>query len=401
MKLLVLVAQLGIQLEKLTSKRHYLDFNATSPFAPSVSEWLAKGDLLYANPSSVHATGKKGRKFLNEARDYIYNTFKLKPKEFDLVFHSGASEGVNALVKGRALHLMSEGKVLNFFRSATDHSSVRNMQDDLELLGHKMTVFPVKETGEINVEKLIEEINKAEGEVLLNFTPMNNETGVCWDWKLANKIKKETNCLVHMDTVQTVGKVPGWNELDPEMDLFTYSAHKFGALKGVGFSFIKKGFEFRPFISGGGQQGGLRSGTENTVGVYTIKLALEDLENEDLKEIEKARVLFESGLKKILGDKGHIVGEKAEFRAVNTTNFITPGVISQTTAIALDIAGIDISTGSACSSGAVIPSKVLQGMGYSDEDAMSAVRVSFGPDFNCEQVKPILDIFEKVLSKNL
>lgn len=392
---------LGIQLEKLTSKRHYLDFNATSPFAPSVSEWLAKGDLLFANPSSVHATGKRGRKFLNETRAYLYKTFQLDPKDFHLIFHSGASEGVNALVKGRALALMEDGKKLNFFRSATDHSSVRNMESDLELLGHKMTIFPVKETGELDTEVLIRMIKEAKDEVLLNFTPMNNETGVCWDWTLANKIKKETGCLVHMDTVQTVGKVPGWNKLDPEMDLFTYSAHKFGALKGVGFSFIKKGFKFRPFISGGGQQGGLRSGTENTLGVYSIKLALEDLENEDLALIEKAKALFEEKLKEILGHKGHIVGEKAELRAVNTTSFVTPGIISQNTAIQLDMAGIDISTGSACSSGAVIPSKVLLGMGYSDNDAMSAVRVSFGPDFCPDQVDEVIIKFKTVLNKIL
>jgi cysteine desulfurase len=395
------VPLLGIQLGKLTSKRHYLDFNATSPFAHSVSEWLAGGDLLFANPSSVHTTGKRGRKFLNEARAHIYKTFQLDPKDFHLIFHSGASEGVNALIKGKALSLMEDGKTLNFFRSSTDHSSVRNMESDLKLLGHKMTIFPVKETGEVDAEALIDMIKKASGEVLLNFTPMNNETGVCWDWELANIIKKETGCLVHMDTVQTVGKVPGWNKLDSEMDLFTYSAHKFGALKGVGFSFIKKGFKFRPFISGGGQQGGLRSGTENSMGIYSIKLALEDLENEDLKVIQRAKDYFEIKLKEILGDKGHIIGEKAKLRAVNTTSFVTPGVISQNTAIALDMAGIDISTGSACSSGAIIPSKVLLGMGYSDEDAMSAVRVSFGPEFRVDQVDEIIKKFEKVLNNIL
>ena len=392
---------LGIRLEKLTNKRHYLDFNATSPFAPSVKEWLAKGDLLFANPSSVHASGKEGRKSLNQARDFIYKTFNLDPKDFDLVFHSGASEGVNSLVKGRALHLMTEGKKLNFFRCETDHSSVRNMRSDLELLGHKMTVFPVNNAGELDADELIKSINKEEGEVLLNFTPMNNETGVCWDSSLANKIKKATGCLVHMDNVQTVGKVEGWNKLDPEMDLYTYSAHKFGALKGVGFSFIKKGFKFRPFISGGGQQAGLRSGTENTVGVYSIKLALEDLEGENLSEIQEAKELFETKLKEILGSRGFIVGEKALNRAINTVNFVTPGHISQSTAIALDMAGIDISTGSACSSGAVIPSVVLLAMGLNEQDAMSAVRVSFGPNLKKEDIPVIINIFEKVLQKQL
>lgn len=393
--------RLGIRLEKLTSKRHYLDFNATSPFAPSVKEWLAKGDLLFANPSSIHASGKKGRKLLNQARDYIFKAFGLNHSDFNLVFHSGASEGVNSLVKGRALHLMTEAKKLNFYRCSTDHSSVRNMQEDLELLGHKMTVFPVSSSGEIDVEALITAINKESDEVLLNFTPMNNETGVCWDSALANRIKKETGCLVHMDSVQTVGKVEGWNRLDSEMDLYTYSAHKFGALKGVGFSFIKKDFRFRPFISGGGQQSGLRSGTENIVGINTIKLALEDLEGENLSEIKRARELFEKGLKEILGTRGFIVGEDALMRAVNTVNFVIPGYISQSIAMALDMAGIDISTGSACSSGAVIPSKVLLGMGLSEQDAMSAVRVSFGPQFKKDEVPEIIEIFKKVLEKQL
>mgnify|MGYP000004914251 CR=1 FL=1 len=117
--------------------------------------------------------------------------------------------------------------------------------------------------------------------------------------------------------------------------------------------------------------------------------------------IEKAKALFEEKLKEILGHKGHIVGEKAELRAVNTTSFVTPGIISQNTAIQLDMAGIDISTGSACSSGAVIPSKVLLGMGYSDNDAMSAVRVSFGPDFCPDQVDEVIIKFKTVLNKIL
>jgi len=162
------------------------------------------------------------------------------------------------------------------------------------LLGHKVEFFQVDKNGDFDLEKLINQIKEITllGYLsVLNFTVVNNETGVYWPLQIAEKIKLQTSALIHVDAVQLVGKVEKWKELSVKLDGYTFSAHKFGALKGVGFSFISKRVELLSLISGGSQQKGIRSGTENILGIESIKIALEDISSNfspnDLKQSKK------------------------------------------------------------------------------------------------------------------
>ncbi|MCP4912109.1 MAG: aminotransferase class V-fold PLP-dependent enzyme [Oligoflexia bacterium] len=390
-------------MERLISSRIYLDYNATSPFAPSVLDWLAKGDLLFGNPSSVHSVGKKSLRGMNQVKEYLFKTFGLSDNDYDIFFHSGATEGANTIIKGRASYLNQELKqVLPFYYFQTDHSCIHNSSDCLDKAGMPITSLPVKEDGSFYYDQVVGEINKNKKQALLNYTWVNNETGVIFPLEEAVKIKEATGCHVHVDAVQSVGKISDWNKLDNRIDAYTFSAHKFGALKGVGFTFYKKNFEMCPLIRGGGQQGGLRSGTENILGIQSIPFALDDVKEKfDPRKSKEAKDWFEKELSNLLGDQGEIVGSKNENRNLQTTYFITYKVKAHTLSMALDMAGVDVSNGSACSSGAVIPSRVLMAMGYSEDYSKSAIRVSFSHSFDMEEAKVAFEKLSNVLQRYL
>lgn len=383
--------------------RIYLDYNATAPVSTAVLEALSKGGWSIANPSSVHASGKKARREISRVSDYLYETFGLSDNHFDLVFHSGATEGVNSLVKGLALKAKKEGRDFLFAHFESDHSCVSNQGKFLDILGHQTLCLPIQKDGSISLEAikgiLKEHQNKT---ILLNWTWVNNESGVVLPLSQAEELKREIGCLVHVDAVQTVGKIPDWRSTSDCLDFYTYSGHKFGALKGIGFSFERNTEQPCPLLNGGGQQLGLRSGTENTWGIFSLKLALESLEkNFNFEENLKAKTFFESKLSGLLEGKGEIAGFDNPHRNGNTTYFILNDVLANNSAMAFDMSGFDLSNGSACSSGAVIPSRVLLGMGYSEIQAKSALRVSFSPFAKEADIKIWWESFEKTLRRFL
>mgnify|MGYP000548403974 CR=1 FL=1 len=375
---------------RLINNRYYFDYNATSPLASSVTQWLPNGDSLFANPSSIHSSGKKTKRYLNDTRKFLYETFKLN-QDYKLFFHSGASEAINTIVKGHAQRAFAKQQRITFIHSEVDHSCVFNLREELELYGHKVIAFGVNESGDYNLEELIKTINSCEGEVLLNFTWVNNETGVVWNLDDLETIKEKTNCSIHVDGVQSIGKISNWNSLSNFVDAYTFSGHKFGAMKGVGFTFVKDDFPFCSMIRGGGQQGGLRSGTENTYGIYSLKLALEEIVNEDaFDDLHEAKNYIESELLSVLAGEARIIAMNAKKRNSNTISLLLPGQKADILITAFDLARMDVSSGSACSSGAVLPSRVLMSMGVSEEDAKSAVRLSFAHNMNLEDAKEYL-----------
>jgi cysteine desulfurase len=359
---------------KLTNNRYYFDFNATSPLVPSVTEWLAKGDFLYGNPSSVHDSGKRSRRRLDEVSEYLYSLFQLPTDQFHLVYHSGASEGINMLFKGHALDLLKRKKEGRFAFFSSDHSCLINLRSSLELFGHEVLELPINRDGDCDLSSSL--LNKEAD--LINGTWVNNETGVVTSLEVLEQIKNSTQARIHVDAVQAIGKIKNWNRLNPNLDAYTFSGHKFGAMKGVGFSFIKKDLSFQPLISGGGQQANLRSGTHNTDGIYTLKLALEHLvKHQDQFELAQAKQIIEDEIQKEFSSHIEIAGLKAQSRSSNTICLILPKQQATTIITAFDLAGMDISTGSACSSGALLPSRVLLAMGRSEVEAKSSLRLSF------------------------
>ncbi len=376
-------------------ERFYFDYNATSPLSPSVIQWLKGGDLPYANPASAHYLGQKSKNLINETSEYLKNTFNLK--EFEIFFHSGASEGVNTIIRGWA-NLNPNG---HFFCSEIDHSSIVNLPDFLKLYGVTTHFFPVDKNGDFDSDELTKQIKNLNGApCLLNYTFVNNVLGVVWDLKWAEKIKSETNCKIHVDAVQAPGKIKGWGHLNSLLDSYTFSGHKFGSFKGIGFSFFRKDFQFAPLLSGGGQQNGLRSGTENPLGVASLKLALEDLISEFNYENSLAGKSFiESELEKILGTKGEIVAKNAKIRNANTICLVQSLNYPELIRMKFDLAGINVGYGSACSSGTMKPDRVLLSLGYDEEAAKSGIRLSFGPNLDLELAKIYSEKINSVFSK--
>lgn len=385
-------------MEKSISSRYYLDYNATSPLSKRVQNFLQSGDFLFGNPSSVHSTGKRSKKFINETSEFLYDLFKFRLVDFSLVFHSGATEGINSFFKGIALHHFKIKKKCAFFFSTIDHASAINLDEDLKAFGHDVYFFNVNNNGEFDLEQLSEQIRKSSEngvQAILNYTHVNNETGIVWPLENALKIKKATGAIVHVDSVQTVGKISHWENILPELDAYTFSGHKFGAMKSVGFTFLKKNTQLSPWIVGGGQQDGLRAGTENSLGIYSLKLALLDInENFNPDELQKAKNLLEN----LLGEKGTIVGKSCLNRNLNTVFVIFRHPYTSDLNTRFDLQGIDVSKGSACSSGIVKENRILLNMGFSSAESLSAIRFSFSPTLTHSEAQRMALAVQKVLN---
>jgi len=377
-------------------ERLYFDYNATAPISESVMDWLKQGNLPFANPSSFHYSGQKSKELIEETSHFLKKTFHL---DHEIFYHSGASEGINTIIRGWA----KKNPNGHFFCSSIDHSSVVNLGEFLNEYGVTTHLFKVDKNGDFNLADLISQINGLAGApCLLNYTYVNNVIGVVWDLKWAEEIKRQTNCKVHVDAVQLPGKIKDWQFLNPKLDAYTFSGHKFGAFKGVGFTFFKPDFHFAPLLSGGGQQEGLRSGTENPIGIFSLKLALDYLiKNFDYNKSSNSKNLIESSLKNLLGEKGEIISFKAKIRNINTIYFIQKSEHPELLKMKFDLAGLDVGTGSACSSGSSLPDRVILALGYDSELAKTGIRLSFGPFLTEELAAKYIEKIKSILSNSL
>lgn len=396
-----LLLELELVSVRLINNRIYLDYNATSPLAKSVYDWFTKGDLPFGNPSSIHSSGKKSKRLINESTDYLKAFFNLK--HFDIFFHSGATEGINDIFKGFAFKCLSEKKKFHIVCLATDHSCIINQKEHIELMGGEFHVLEISKSGEVNTEEVIKYINELSGEILINCTLVNNETGVIWPLDEIVNLKAKTNCLVHVDAVQMIGRLPLPYVLSKDIDFYTFSGHKFGAMKGVGFTFVKDGLDnWTSLIRGGGQQMAMRSGTENVHGIYSLKLALVEFEESfNYESLLNSKQFLENSLVERFGEKIRIISKDAKFRNANTIYLIIDGAKTDILITACDMAGIDLSSGSACSSGAIKPSRVLMSMGYSEACAKSSIRLSLPYQYDLEQIKivssKLIEIFSRFI----
>lgn len=383
---------------KLTNNRLYLDYNATAPLDDAVLEWLSKGVFPFGNPSSIHNSGKQSKKLINQTRDFLFDQFELH--DHSLFFHSGATEGINDIVKGFCYKSLALKEEFHVIVSRSDHSCLVNQKDHVELMGGSFHFFDVNSDGNFNEDSLVDFIKGLNGRVFLNYTYINNETGVVWELDRALRIKEKTNCFIHVDAVQLIGK---WKslKLSSKLDGYTFSGHKFGAMKGVGFSFVSANNDFTcSLIRGGGQQEALRSGTENVLSIYSIKLALESLMKAyDYERLKSKKERIENALIERYSDRIEIAG-KNSLRNANTIYLIIKGVKTDILITAFDMAMIDVSSGSACSSGAIKPSRVLLSMGYTEEDAKNSLRLSFSPSLDDENqlIEKLTTVLDRFLS---
>jgi cysteine desulfurase len=351
------------------NQRSYLDYNATAPIRDEVREAVTEALALPGNPSSVHAEGRAARSAVETAREKVAALVGARPE--DVVFTSGATEA-NAL----ALAPRDGGK-WRCYVSAVEHPSA--------LCGGRfapgnVTRFPVTADGVANLERLAEQLreSRASGEKpFVSLMAANNETGALQPVAEAARIVHDAGGLLHTDAVQAAGRI----KLDIATlgaELLSLSAHKIGGPKGVGALVLREGATVEPVMKGGSQERRRRAGTENVAGIVgfgvAAELALADLAKAG--EIARLRDEMERGALALAPGAVVLSGNVA--RLPNTTCLAVPGVKAETLVIGLDLAGVAVSSGSACSSGKVEASHVLGAMGVADELKQGAIRVSLG-----------------------
>jgi cysteine desulfurase len=351
--------------------RVYLDWNATTPLRHEAGEAMADAWELSGNPSSVHAEGRHARRIIEQARAAVAGAVGARPQ--NLVFTSGGTEA-NALALTPALHRGAELPVTRLLRSAIEHPSV--------LAGGRFSpdviaTIDVTRSGVVNLDRLRAML--AEGEpALVSVMLANNETGALQPIAEVSEIVRQNGGLLHVDAIQALGKIP-FDINDLNADLISLSAHKIGGPKGVGALIVAEGLlGFEPLLRGGGQELGRRAGTENVAGIAgfgaAAKAAMSALEDDAIR-LETLRKRLEDGLRQT---PGAILFSGEVPRLPNTTLFTVPGLKAETAVIGFDLAGIAVSSGSACSSGKVQPSHVVEAMGFASEIAQGAVRLSLG-----------------------
>jgi cysteine desulfurase len=381
-------------------ERLYLDYNATSPLSHSVINWLKSGDVLFANPSSQHTDGKSTRKVINQSRALIFDTFNLSESRHKLFFHSGATEGIHTLAHSFAEMARLGGKDLLICYSRVDHPAVVQLAE--RFFGSHVKFQELKRDKHLhylhqeNLETLLDKkANNPELIILYHHLWVHNETGQVSPLEEISEFKKIPDLYIHVDAVQAPGKIPEWRKLSAG-DSWTFSAHKFGALKGVGFTFFKNELPFYPLITGGSQQGNLRSGTENIQGIKSVALALSDLLQVDVKRTASYRQKLSLFLQKGLAEIGVVLDDKN--MASNTIYFYLNDLSSDIALALFDVHGIEMSAGSACSSGAARPSPVLLQMGLNTV-AKNGLRLSLAFAINEEDLDKIQARLAPVFSK--
>ncbi len=340
----------------------YFDHNATTRMKPEVARAMLAAMDQPRNPSSVHAFGREARRLVEEARTRILDS--ISAHGYQLIFTSSGTEANNLALRG-----MKQVKLLF---SAIEHVSVLKSQEP-------DAVIPVTENGVIDLNALVNLVNRFEGKVLVSVMLANNETGVIQPLAEVVRIVHAAGGLVHTDAVQAYGKMPvDMKALD--VDLMTISAHKIGGPQGVGALIAKKNIALKGEIRGGGQELGLRAGTENVAAIVGFGLVAMQVDHhmQKLRVNQMIRDRMEATLKAI-DPRVQILGSAAE-RLPNTSCIVMPGVKSDTQLMHFDLAGIAVSSGSACSSGKVETSHVLKAMGLAADVAENAIRVSLGTE---------------------
>ncbi|HXH75215.1 MAG TPA: aminotransferase class V-fold PLP-dependent enzyme [Bacteriovoracaceae bacterium] len=381
----------------------YLDFNATSPLSTSVSDWLKSGDVIFGNPSSQHSSGKAARKTINESRAKIFATFNKNETETKLFFHSGATEGIMSVAYSFSVDARNAHKKLLICYSSIDHPAVTSLKD--RFWGEHVEFFELKLKTDLSYDhesnlKSLRLKKQTDPDLLILYHHLwvHNETGFVSPLDKLTVFKQVPGLYLHIDAVQAPGKVLEWKKLS-EGDIWTFSAHKFGALKGIGFTFIRESLPFHPLFVGGGQQQGLRGGTENPQGIKSIALALGDLEKVNVE----ATISIKSELVKFMESELKGIGEVLKSNAwnSNTIYFYLNHLASDIALALFDLNGLMLSAGSACSSGAAKPSLVLTELGKMDV-AKNGLRISLPFQFGQEDLNylktRLLPVFNKLKS---
>ena len=360
--------------------RVYLDFNATTPVDPGVLDaMLPYLSADFANPSSIHTPGQRARAAVETAREQVAALIGAKPQE--MVFTSGGTESDNHAIFGAVaqafLPVPGQSKSTHHIITSTiEHEAVLNACQALEKQGVAVTYLPVDRNGQVDPASVGAAIRQET--VLITMMHANNELGTVQPLGEIGNIARQADVYFHTDAVQSAGKILiDVNKLG--VDLLSLSGHKIYAPKGIGALYIRSGTKLRQLLYGGHHQRGFRPGTENVAGIVAFGKAAEIARHslaEDAVRLSALRDQLEKGLlARIPGASANAAGAP---RTPNTSNITFPGLEGEALLIALDLKGLAVSTGAACSSGAVEPSHVLIAIGLSPENARASLRFSLG-----------------------
>lgn len=374
--------------------RVYLDNNATTKMDPKVLE--AMMPFLteeYGNAFSMHLFGKETGIAVSEAREKIATLLKVKPEE--IIFTASGTESDNIAVRGVAKAYKNRGN--HIITSSIEHPAIKNTFKDLEQDGYKVTFIPVNSNGVIDVKALEEAITPET--ILISMMHANNEVGTIEPIKAIGEIAKKNRILLHVDAVQSVGKIPVYPK-ELGADLLTFSGHKFHGPKGIAALYIRQGVRVARTITGGGQEKKLRPGTTNTPAVVgmakALEIACQDMEVE-IKREQELRDYFEDEIIKRVPEV--VVNAKSVERLPGTSSITFKYLEGESILLSLSYLGVAVSSGSACSSDELQASHVLLGMGIEPEFAHGTIRFSLGKYNTKEEIDYTIEQVVKVVEK--
>ena len=376
------------------SKNIYLDYNATCPVLPEVMEaMLPYFTESFGNPSSAHSLGQDAREAVEDARESVARLLGADSRE--IFFTGGGSESDNLAIKGYIESLGDKG--VHIITTMVEHNAVLHTAEFLEAMGLNVTFLGVDDKGQIDLKELEEVIRDETRLASIMFA--NNETGTIFDIESIGEILKRSDVLFHTDAVQASGKVP-IDVKRAKIDMLSISGHKMGAQKGVGALYIRDGIRPISLIHGGGHESGLRAGTENVPGIVGLgkaaDIAIEGMDGE-MKRLSGLRDMLEKGLIERI-DHISINGD-IENRLSNTTNISFGFVEGESILVSLDMVGIFVSSGSACSSKDLTISHVLRAMGKDPIMAQGAIRFSLGERTTEEDIKYVLETLPPIIER--
>jgi cysteine desulfurase len=373
----------------------YFYYNATTPLAQEVIEAVERATReIFGNPSSIHRFGQQAKAVMDDARSAVATLLNAEASE--VVFTSGGTEADNFAIRGAADALEPAGR-RHLIASAIEHEAVLNTLRSLARRGWRTTLLPVDETGIVSPDRLREAI--ADDTALVSVMHANNEIGTIQPIADLAAIAHEHGALMHTDAVQSVGKIP----VDVRalgVDLLSLSAHKFNGPKGAGVLWIKRGTRMQPIVTGGKHERNRRAGTENVPAIAGLgvaaSLAAGKMSSEGAR-VAALRDRLEAGI--ISAVPGAAVNGAVDARVPNTTNISFDRVEAESLLIALDLEGIAVSTGSACSSGTLEPSHVLRAMGLPAHRTQNSLRFSLGMFSTQEEVDRVVDVLPRLVEK--
>jgi len=371
----------------------YLDNAATTKVLPSIAEAMCKTMTEnYGNPSSIYKLGQQAKNILDTAREQVAELINASPKE--IIFTGGGSEGDTMLLMGVARAYAKKGR--HIITTAVEHHAILHTCQALEKEGYTVTYLPVDEFGRIDPVTVEAAITPET--ILLSVMYANNEIGTIMPIREIGAIARKHGVLFHTDAVQAAGHIPIDVKAD-NIDLLTLTAHKFHGPKGTGAVYIKQGLKIGSLVYGGGQEKGLRAGTENTAGILGLGLAAAHAK-ENMKENSERVALLRNKLIKGIKEgisEVRLNGHPTD-RLPNNVNFSIQYIEGEGLLLLLDMAGIAASSGSACTSGSLDPSHVLLAIGLLHELAHGSLRLTLSEftteeeiDYLLEKLPPIVD----------